>query len=184
LADGFNHGFDRLSSGYSWIIRHLVSSWIGLTGSLLVFVCLLGATYLHEQQGSRRASSRPWTRATPSSSSSFPTAPRWRVPTPSSSRWATSPARFPASATPCSSPASAARPSPMPPMPASSSCPFKSFAEREEGGENANKIIGQLFGKLQSIQEAFIIAIPPPSVRGVGNSGGFKMQIVDQENPT
>jgi HAE1 family hydrophobic/amphiphilic exporter-1 len=60
--------------------------------------------------------------------------------------------------------------------------PFKSFAEREEGGENANKIIGELYGKLQSIQEAFIIAIPPPSVRGVGNSGGFKMQISDLEN--
>lgn len=32
--------------------------------------------------------------------------------------------------------------------------PFKSFAEREEGGDNANKIIGELFAKLQSIQEA------------------------------
>ncbi|MGO7624288.1 hypothetical protein ACC687_40515, partial [Rhizobium ruizarguesonis] len=31
-------------------------------------------------------------------------------------------------------------------------------------------------------QESFIISIPPPSVRGVGNSGGFKMQISDLEN--
>jgi HAE1 family hydrophobic/amphiphilic exporter-1 len=29
---------------------------------------------------------------------------------------------------------------------------------------------------MQQIEEAFIIAIPPPPVRGLGNSGGFKMQ--------
>ena len=43
-------------------------------------------------------------------------------------------------------------------------------------------IIGQLYGSLQSIQEAFIIAVPPPSIRGVGNSGGFKMQLLDRDS--
>jgi HAE1 family hydrophobic/amphiphilic exporter-1 len=38
-------------------------------------------------------------------------------------------------------------------------------------------IVGQLFGRLQSIPEAFIIAVPPPAVPGIGNSGGFKMQL-------
>ncbi|NNC00945.1 hydrophobe/amphiphile efflux-1 family RND transporter, partial [Corallococcus exiguus] len=41
-------------------------------------------------------------------------------------------------------------------------------------------IIGQLFGRLQQIQEAFIIAIPPPPVRGLGNSGGFRIQIQER----
>ena len=39
--------------------------------------------------------------------------------------------------------------------------PFKSFEERLEHGQSAGQIIGQLFGSLQSIQEAFIIAVPP-----------------------
>ncbi len=59
---------------------------------------------------------------------------------------------------------------------------FESFEERLKHGESANQIIGQLYGSLQSIQEAFIIAVPPPSVRGIGNSGGFKMQIVDRQS--
>ncbi|MGO8381380.1 efflux RND transporter permease subunit, partial [Rhizobium ruizarguesonis] len=45
LADGFTHGFDRLSSGYSWTVRHLVISWVGLTAAMVTFFCLLGATW-------------------------------------------------------------------------------------------------------------------------------------------
>ncbi len=54
---------------------------------------------------------------------------------------------------------------------------FTPFDERIAAGLSAESIIGQMFGRLQSIQEAFIIAIPPPPVRGVGSSGGFKMQL-------
>jgi hydrophobic/amphiphilic exporter-1 (mainly G- bacteria), HAE1 family len=57
---------------------------------------------------------------------------------------------------------------------------FKPFEERVEKGISANKIIGDLFGRMQQVQEAFIIAVPPPSVRGMGNSGGFKMQLQDR----
>ena len=42
-------------------------------------------------------------------------------------------------------------------------------------------MIGQLFGRLQQIQEAFIIAVPPPPIPGIGNSGGFKMLIEDRQ---
>ncbi|MEP2921099.1 multidrug efflux RND transporter permease subunit [Sulfitobacter sp.] len=55
--------------------------------------------------------------------------------------------------------------------------PFKPFEERGEAGLDATAIVGQLFGRLQQIQEAFIIAIAPPTVRGVGTGSGFKMQI-------
>jgi len=54
---------------------------------------------------------------------------------------------------------------------------FTPFDQRIAAGLSANSIIGQLFGRLQSIQDAFIIAVPPPPVRGVGNAGGFKMQL-------
>jgi HAE1 family hydrophobic/amphiphilic exporter-1 len=57
---------------------------------------------------------------------------------------------------------------------------FRSFDERLEGGQPADAIIGQLFGRLQAIEEAFIIAIPPPPVRGLGNAGGFKLQLQER----
>ena len=60
--------------------------------------------------------------------------------------------------------------------------PFESFEHRLETGQSADKIIGSLFGSLQSIQEAFIIALPPPPVRGIGNSGGFKMMLQDRNS--
>jgi hydrophobic/amphiphilic exporter-1 (mainly G- bacteria), HAE1 family len=54
---------------------------------------------------------------------------------------------------------------------------FKPFEERVRDKLPADKIIAQLTQRLQPIQEAFIISIPPPSVRGIGNNGGFKMQV-------
>ncbi|WP_193369220.1 efflux RND transporter permease subunit [Pelagibius marinus] len=54
---------------------------------------------------------------------------------------------------------------------------FEPFEERLAQGQAAGAIIGQLYGRLQSIREAFVIAVPPPPVRGVGSSGGFKLQL-------
>ncbi|MDJ1158515.1 multidrug efflux RND transporter permease subunit [Chelatococcus sp. SYSU_G07232] len=57
---------------------------------------------------------------------------------------------------------------------------LKPFKERLAQGLTANAIAGQLIGKLQSIQESFTIAVPPPPVQGLGNAGGFKMQVQDK----
>ncbi len=57
---------------------------------------------------------------------------------------------------------------------------FAPFPERLAKGQPANAVVGQLFGRLQAIQEAFIIAIPPPPVPGIGNAGGFKLQLQDR----
>jgi len=54
------------------------------------------------------------------------------------------------------------------------------FPERIKAKLPDTAIVGQLFGRLQAIQEAFVIAIPPPAVPGVGTGGGFKMQIQDR----
>ena len=59
---------------------------------------------------------------------------------------------------------------------------FKPFDERLQAGQSATQIIGNLFGSLQSIKEAFIIALPPPPIRGVGNAGGFKLQIQERNS--
>lgn len=59
---------------------------------------------------------------------------------------------------------------------------FDSFDNRIEQGLSANAIVGNLFGRMQELREAFIIAIAPPSVRGVGNGGGFKLQLKENES--
>ncbi len=57
---------------------------------------------------------------------------------------------------------------------------LKPFAERVPQGLDSNQIVGQLFGRLQQIQEAFILAIPPPSVPGIGSLGGVKLQLQER----
>ncbi len=56
---------------------------------------------------------------------------------------------------------------------------FDSFDERTPEGLTGPVIIRDLYRRMQAIEEAFIIAIPPPAVRGIGNSGGFRMQVQD-----
>ena len=130
----------------------------------------------------RAASCRPWTRAMPSSSSSCRTAPRSPVPTP----WSRGASEIIRKVPGVRNAVAFAGFNGATFTNASNSgvvfAPFAAFEERLKHGQSANQIIGQLYGRLQSIQEAFIIAVPPPSIRGIGNSGGFKMQIVDRES--
>ena len=56
-----------------------------------------------------------------------------------------------------------------------------SFTER--GGDPARSVAGiqgELFKRLASIQEAFIVVIQPPAVQGIGNAGGFRLMIEDR----
>lgn len=55
--------------------------------------------------------------------------------------------------------------------------PFTPFEERLAQGLTADAVIGQMIGRLQVIEEAFVIAVPPPAVPGIGQGGGFKMQL-------
>ena len=57
---------------------------------------------------------------------------------------------------------------------------LKSFPERIRDQLPADKIVGMLFGRLQSVQDAFVIAVPLPAVPGIGTGGGFKMQLQDR----
>ena len=59
---------------------------------------------------------------------------------------------------------------------------FDSYESRLERGLPASAIIGQLFGRMQVIQEAFIIAVPPPPIQGIGTAGGFKMQLQERDS--
>ncbi len=59
---------------------------------------------------------------------------------------------------------------------------FDDYDKRLEAGkeQSMGPIIGNLTQRLSAIQDAFIIVIPPPPVRGIGNAGGYKMMIEDK----
>jgi multidrug efflux pump len=54
------------------------------------------------------------------------------------------------------------------------------YDERVKQGLSAGRILGDVTQRLGAIEEAFIITVPPPPVRGIGNAGGFKMMIQDR----
>src|SRR6185437_9062911 len=55
------------------------------------------------------------------------------------------------------------------------------FDERaKHADQSAAAIQAKLFALTASIQEALIIVVTPPPVRGVGNAGGFRMMIEDR----
>lgn len=57
---------------------------------------------------------------------------------------------------------------------------LKPFAERETAELSGNAIAGQLNQKFAAVKEAFIAVFPPPAVLGLGQIGGFKLQIEDR----
>jgi HAE1 family hydrophobic/amphiphilic exporter-1 len=57
---------------------------------------------------------------------------------------------------------------------------FQAWNDRLPKGLNLDAMMGQLFGGLGQIQEANILAFPPPPIRGLGVRGGFDMQVQDR----
>src|SRR4029078_10481701 len=55
-----------------------------------------------------------------------------------------------------------------------------SFEKRaKDPNQTAVGIQRALFGKLAAIQEALVFVVAPPPVMGIGNAGGFRMEIED-----
>ena len=61
---------------------------------------------------------------------------------------------------------------------------LKPFEDRVKAGanESAPVILNEIRKKLSGIQDAFIVAVSPPPVPGLGTAGGFKMMLEDQQN--
>ncbi len=57
---------------------------------------------------------------------------------------------------------------------------FEDPEVRLKKGLSAAKITGDLRKRLSALEGAFIIVIPPPSIRGIGTGGGFTMRIQDR----
>jgi hydrophobe/amphiphile efflux-1 (HAE1) family protein len=59
--------------------------------------------------------------------------------------------------------------------------PLDEFGERAgKPGESAETLSGRLMGAFSQVQEAFSLVLSPPPVRGIGQAGGFKMQVEDR----
>src|SRR5262249_53754051 len=58
---------------------------------------------------------------------------------------------------------------------------FEPFETRVPRGLTANHIIADLRKRVQAVQGAFVLVLPPPPIRGIGTAGGFSMRIEDRE---
>ncbi|MEM7224082.1 MAG: multidrug efflux RND transporter permease subunit [Pseudomonadota bacterium] len=54
------------------------------------------------------------------------------------------------------------------------------FEVRDAKGLDSNQVLAELRRRLGAIQEAFIAVFPPPPVRGIGTTGGFRMMVQDR----
>lgn len=54
------------------------------------------------------------------------------------------------------------------------------IGDRLKDGYDVNRMIGDLRQTFGAYQDAFVLVIPPPPVRGVGNAGGFKGYVQDR----
>ncbi|MEO0528470.1 MAG: efflux RND transporter permease subunit, partial [Bacteroidota bacterium] len=59
---------------------------------------------------------------------------------------------------------------------------LEDFDVRTEKGIKYNDLLATLRGKMAQVDDAFVVVIPPPSVRGIGNAGGFRMMVQDRAN--
>jgi HAE1 family hydrophobic/amphiphilic exporter-1 len=58
--------------------------------------------------------------------------------------------------------------------------PLALFAERAAKGLSAARILADLSQRYSVLEEAFIVVVMPPPVRGIGTAGGFKMMVQDR----
>ena len=180
-ANGFNRGFDWVSELYGKVVRFLVGRWLALIGMLAIFAGLMVATVYALQttpRGFIPTMDQGYAIVVVQLPEGASLARTDQVIQRASKIIATTPGVTDAVAFAGFSGATFTN--------ASNSgvvfARFDSFENRLKGGHNANAIIGDLYGRLQEIQEAFTIAVPPPPIRGIGNSGGFKIQLQERDS--
>lgn len=181
LSRGFNRGFDAMTRGYTRVVRALIGSTAMIVLSLAVFVGLLSATYLVNEQvptGFIPDADQGYAIVVvqlPDGASLERTdevmkqATEVALSTPGVTNAVAFAGFSGATFTNATNQGVIFT-------------TFESFEDRAESGTTAGMIVGQLFGRMQSLREAFIIAIAPPAVSGVGNGGGFKLQLKENES--
>jgi multidrug efflux pump len=56
------------------------------------------------------------------------------------------------------------------------------FDKRKDPSLSADALMATLRKKFSTIQEARVLVLPPPALRGLGNAGGFRLQVEDLNN--
>jgi multidrug efflux pump len=56
------------------------------------------------------------------------------------------------------------------------------FEERRDPQRSAEAIAATLNKRMGAIKDAFVLVVPPPPVRGLGTTGGFKLMVEDRAN--
>ncbi|MAZ28659.1 MAG: hydrophobe/amphiphile efflux-1 family RND transporter [Cytophagaceae bacterium] len=59
---------------------------------------------------------------------------------------------------------------------------LEDFDVRTEKGLDYEELLGTVRAKFAQVDDAIVLVIPPPSVRGIGNAGGFRMMVQDRAN--
>lgn len=59
---------------------------------------------------------------------------------------------------------------------------LEDFELRNEKGLDYEELLGTVRAKFAQVDDAIVLVIPPPSVRGIGNAGGFRMMVQDRGN--
>jgi hydrophobe/amphiphile efflux-1 (HAE1) family protein len=54
------------------------------------------------------------------------------------------------------------------------------FETRASKGISFDDLMAKMNAEMSQIEDAFVVVIPPPPVRGIGNGGGFKMMLQDR----
>jgi len=57
---------------------------------------------------------------------------------------------------------------------------LESFEDRKDPRKSAKAIMGQLYARYAELRDARVLVLPPPPVRGLGSTAGFKMMIQDR----
>ena len=57
---------------------------------------------------------------------------------------------------------------------------LEEFKERKDARKSANAIMGQLNARYAELRDARVLVLPPPPVRGLGSTAGFKMMVQDR----
>jgi multidrug efflux pump len=56
------------------------------------------------------------------------------------------------------------------------------FEKRTDKSQSAEAIAAEMNKRMGSVQDAFVMVLPPPPVNGLGTTGGFKLMIEDRGN--
>ena len=59
---------------------------------------------------------------------------------------------------------------------------LEDFELRNEKGLDYEELLGTVRAKFAEVDDAIVLVIPPPSVRGIGNAGGFRLMVQDRAN--